>query len=479
MPRKLEMDMTSGGLFKKIVVYAVPLILANWLQLLFNAADVMVVGKFVGDNAVAAVSSNTSLINLIIGLFIGVSVGSNVMVARSIGENNAERVKRFVGLSVVLSIGVGVVLLIVGVLCARTFLTWMGCDPAVIEMATKYLTIYCIGLPVIMLYNFCSAILRAAGDTLRPLIFLVVAGVINVVLNIVLVTAFGMDVDGVAIATVVSQGVSALLCVIVLAKNKGICNLSFKYMRIYGKELKEIIHIGIPSGIGSCMFHLSNVVIQSTINSFGAAAMSGNGYAQQLEGFVYHAMYGFALTVTSFVSQNLGAGKIDRIKRATKQCVALAVGFGIIFGGIFLLLAKPLLGYLAHDPQVVDIAVNRLLIIFPIYFLCGIMDNLSHALRGLGKSVSVMIVSLAGACLFRILWIKTVFLLSPTLLTVYLSYPISWLLTLTVYIIWIVLYIKKLERTCGDTKAETPAESSTATAVETKAETPADSSVRG
>ncbi len=446
MLRKLEMDMTEGPLLKKIIIYAIPLILTNVLQLLFNAADVMIVGVFSGDDAVAAVGANSALIKLITGLFIGLSVGSNVMVARYIGKKDQEKVSRFVGMSVLVSVIVGIILLAVGIFFARTFLVWMACDPDVLDMATKYLAIYLMGMPVVMLYNFCASILRAAGDTMRPLIFLIIAGVVNVGLNVFFCTVCKMDVDGVAIATVVSQAISAVLCLIVLIRHNGIIKLRAKNLKIYWKELGEMAYIGIPSGIHSCMFSLSNVIVQSTINSFGKLVMAGNAYAQQIEGFVFQANYGVALTALSFASQNLGAGKIDRVKKSIWISVGVVTIMSVVLGGIVMLFSKSFLALFADDPKVLEAGILRINIFLSTLFLGGIMDTVSHALRGIGKSVSVIIVSLLASCAFRIGWVKLLFPMQPTLSFLYVSYPISWLLASVVYLAMFIVVIKNLQK---------------------------------
>ncbi len=444
MLRKLEMDMTQGPLLKKIIIYAIPLILTNVLQLLFNAADVMIVGVFSGDDAVAAVGANSALIKLITALFIGLSVGSNVMVARYIGKKDAEKVSRFVGMSVLVSVLVGVVLLVVGVFFARTFLVWMACDPDVLDMATKYLAIYLMGMPVVMLYNFCASILRAAGDTVRPLIFLVIAGVVNVGLNVFFCTVCKMDVDGVAIATVASQAISAVLCMIVLIRHNGIIKLRAKNLKIYWKELGEMAYIGIPSGIHSCMFAFSNVIVQSTINSFGKLVMAGNAYAQQIEGFVLQANNGVALTALSFASQNLGAGKLDRVKKSVLISVAVVAIMSLVLGGIVMLFSKSFLALFANDTAVIEAGVLRISILLSTVFLGGIMDTSSYAMRGMGKSVSVIIVSLLVSCVFRICWVKLIFPMQPTLGFLYVSYPISWFLGSVVYAAMFAVFMRKL-----------------------------------
>ena len=435
MKKNFEMNMCEGKIFGKLVVYALPLVLTNVLQLLFNAADVAVLGIFVSDDAVAAVGATGALINLIIGLFVGLSVGANVLVARFSGEQNVDSAHKTVGTSVIVSLITGVILAFIGYFFAETFLEWTKCDPDVLDMATKYLKIYFIGMPIMMLYNFCASILRAVGDTMRPLIFLIIGGVVNIGLNIFFILVLDKTVEGVAIATVVSQGISAVLSVIVLLKGKGYAKLDLKKFRIYMPELKEMVRIGLPAGLQGCVFSISNVLIQSTINTFSKMYMTANTVASQFDGFIYNAMNAVALSCLAFVSQNYGAKKFDRIRTVVRQSVLLVTVIGLVIGGGVILFSAQLCGLITDDPEIIRIAQNRLYILASTYFTCGIMDVLSNFMRGLGKSTTAMIVSLSGSCLFRIIWLKTVYLLNPTIEMVYIVYPISWVLTIGVYMI--------------------------------------------
>lgn len=435
MKKNFEMNMCEGKIFGKLVVYALPLVLTNVLQLLFNAADVAVLGIFVSDDAVAAVGATGALINLIIGLFVGLSVGANVLVARFSGEQNVDSAHKTVGTSVIVSLITGVILAVIGYFFAETFLEWTKCDPDVLDMATKYLKIYFIGMPIMMLYNFCASILRAVGDTMRPLIFLIIGGVVNIGLNIFFILVLDKTVEGVAIATVVSQGISAVLSVIVLLKGKGYAKLDLKKFRIYMPELKEMVRIGLPAGLQGCVFSISNVLIQSTINTFSKTYMTANTVASQFDGFIYNAMNAVALSCLAFVSQNYGAKKFDRIRTVVRQSVLLVTVIGLVIGGGVILFSAQLCGLITDDPEIIRIAQNRLYILASTYFTCGIMDVLSNFMRGLGKSTTAMIVSLSGSCLFRIIWLKTVYLLNPTIEMVYIVYPISWVLTIGVYMI--------------------------------------------
>lgn len=443
MKKNFEMNMCEGKIFGKLIVYALPLVLTNVLQLLFNAADVAVLGIFVSDDAVAAVGATGALINLIIGLFVGLSVGANVLVARFSGEQKVDSAHKTVGTSVIVSLLTGVILAFIGYFFAGTFLVWTNCDPDVLGMATKYLKIYFIGMPIMMLYNFCASILRAVGDTMRPLIFLIIGGVVNIGLNIFFILVLDKTVEGVAIATVVSQGISAVLSIVVLLKGKGYAKLDMKKFKIYMPELKEMIRIGLPAGLQGCVFSISNVLIQSTINTFSKTYMTANTVAGQFDGFIYNAMNAVALSCLAFVSQNYGAKKFDRIRTVVRQSVLLVTVIGLAIGGGIILFSAQLCGLITDDAEIIRIAQNRLYILASTYFTCGIMDVLSNFMRGLGKSTTAMIVSLSGSCLFRIIWLKTVYLLNPTIEMVYIVYPISWVLTIGVYMI---MYFPTLNR---------------------------------
>lgn len=445
---KHEMDLTEGSIFKKLILFALPLIATNILQLLFNVADVAVLGIFVeeGDNAVAAVGATGALINLIIGLFVGLSVGANVLVARYVGSHEKERAEHVVGMSMILSVIIGAVLAVVGYFCAYTLLSWMKCDPKVIDMATKYMQIYFIGMPIILLYNFCAAILRAVGDTLRPLIYLIVGGVVNVGLNVFFILVLHKDVEGVAIATIVSQAISSVLAIISLVKSNGYAHLDVRKLRFFKKEFADMIKIGLPSGVQGCVFSLSNVVIQSTVNSFQQQAMTGNTIAAQFDGFIYNAMFGLALACMSFVSQNLGAKNIDRIRKTVKIALLDVFVIGVVVGGIILLLARPVGSLISDDPVVLDYAWNRMLITSTTYFLCGLMDVMSNTMRGLGKTTTAMVVSISGSCLFRILWVNTMCVWFRSLETLYWVYPVSWALTFVIYVIMYFPTMRKVER---------------------------------
>ncbi len=446
MGKSFQVNMTEGGIMKKLIIYSLPLIASNILQLLFNAADIAVVGRFADKLALAAVGSTGALINLIIGLFVGLSVGANVVIAKCVGENNEEKAQNVVGVSIVISIIFGILLAIIGFIFANTFLRWMNCDKEVIDLATLYMKIYFLGMPVVMLYNYASSILRAVGDTVRPLIYLICGGVINVLLNIIFVTVFDMTVDGVALATVISQAFSAIATLITLRKSKGFCHLDYNRLKIFKTEFIEMLKIGLPAGIQGCFFSISNVIIQSSINSFNADVIAGNTIASNIDGFLYNAMVAVSLSSLAFVSQNLGAGKIDRIKKVVWSSALLVFIIGFSLGLISILFAEPLIKIYNRDPSVVLVAKERLIFLSSTYFLCGIMDVFSNSLRGLGRSTTAMVVTLTGSCLLRIVWIATVFKLKRELMIIYIIYPISWFVTACVHIALYLITIKQKEK---------------------------------
>lgn len=454
MTKKYEINMCEGPLFSKLILFAVPLMLSSILQLLYNAADVIVVGKFAGHTALAAVSSTGSLVNLITNLFIGLSVGANVATARFFGAKDDRSVYETVHTSMLLSIIGGIGVGLIGFFGARTFLGWMGSPDDVIDLATLYLKIYFLGMPASMVYNFGASILRAIGDTRRPMVYLIISGALNVALNLILVIFFDMGVAGVAIGTVASQILSAVFAVWTLVRGSDGASFRLypKQMRVYRDKLNVILRTGIPSGIQGSVFSLSNVLIQSSINSFGSVAMAGNGAAGNIEGFIYVAMNAFHHAALTFTSQNLGASNIARIKKVFGACILLVTVIGFALGAAALFFGESLLSIYDSDPEVIAFGILRMQIICLTYFFCGIMDVFAGLMRGLGNSVTPMIVSLLGACGLRILWIYTIFAMEPTLTCLYISYPVSWVVTSAAHFVCFILEMRKVERKIG-TKA--------------------------
>ena len=438
-----EIDMTSGPLLSKICMFAIPLALSGILQLLFNAADIVVVGNFAGSTALAAVGSTGALINLIVNVFIGLSVGTNVLVARYYGAGQGKDLTETVHTSITTSLVSGAILIFVGVLLAKPLLSLMGTPDDVIDQAALYMRIFFIGMPANMLYNFGAAVLRAVGDTKRPLYFLLIAGVVNVVLNLFFVIVCHMDVAGVAIATVVSQCISAVLVTLCLVKSDGPYRLDLKKLGIKKDKLLGIAKIGLPAGVQGAIFSISNVLIQSSINSFGSVAMAGSTAASNIEGFVYTAMNAFHQAALSFTGQNIGAGKHKRVGKIMGVCVFLVSVVGLVLGMSAYLFGNQLLRIYSSDPEVIAYGLERMMVICTVYFICGIMDVLVGSLRGMGYSVVPMIVSVVGVCGLRVLWIYTFFAMNHTLFNLYLSYPVSWFITGAIHFVsYLVIHHK-------------------------------------
>ena len=446
-------DLTSGPMLQKIILFSLSLAASSILQLLFNAADVVTVGRFAGSTALAAVGSNGALINLLVNLFVGLSLGANVVAARCFGARDDQGVQNTVHTAVTLGLVSGVLLAGGGFFGARGLLELMSSPEDVIDLASLYLNIYFLGMPMTMLYNFSSALLRAVGDTKRPLFCLAVAGVINVVLNLVFVILFSMSVAGVALATIISQTVSACMVTALLVKEKGPLHLDLGHLGFHAGALGQILRIGLPAGLQSTVFSLSNVVIQSAVNSFGSTIVAGNSAASNLEGFVYTAMNAFAQAAVTFTSQNMGARRYDNLDRVMRNCLLCAAVTGLVLGGGASLLGEQLLHFYSSDEAVVAAGLARMHIICTTYLLCGCMDVLASCLRGRGYSVLPMVVSLVGSCLLRLVWIATIFQLFRSTTTLYLSYPISWILTALVHLGCLLVVRHKMKQEISLTKA--------------------------
>ena len=448
-----EIDMTQGPLLPQILSFTGPLILTGILQLLYNAADVIVVGNYAGHAALAAVSSTGALINLLVNVFMGLSVGASVAVARYYGARDVISMRRAEHTAMTLALFMGIGVGVFGFLMARPLLQLMDSPPDVIDGATLYVKIYFLGMPANMIYNFGAGVLRAVGDTKRPMYYLMISGLINVLLNLLLVIVFHLDVAGVAIATVVSQVISMVLVLICLFRTRGVMQLNLSECRIDGKSVREIIRIGLPAGLQGSLFSISNVLIQSSVNSFGSLVVAGNGVASNLEGFVYTAMNAQHQAAMTFASQNYGARKPDRVRKTMWCCLGSVTVIGVAMGLVFLLLGPQLIGLYNSEPQVIEYGMIRMRIILPTYFFCGLMDVMVGQLRGVGYSVMPMVVSLTGACLLRIIWIMTIFSWDRTLTILYLSYPVSWVTTFAIHFACYWLIARKKVRALADTPA--------------------------
>ena len=460
MPIKAkEVNLTERPFLKKIILYIIPLILSGLLQCLYNAADLVIVGRFRGPGALAAVGTTGALTNLVLGLFMGLSVGAGVVVAQHIGALEYKRVSRVVHSAVALSFVLGIVMGIIGVIFSKTFLSLMGvvdsAEYSTLTQATLYLRIIFCGVPASFLYNYCASIVNATGETKKPLLILAISGVVNLILNVVLVGACGMGVEGVAIGTIAAQYLSALFILLYMRSLDNCIRFSFRKLCLDMESIKKMLVIGIPSGIQGTLFSLANVLIQSSINGFGDWVMAGNAAASNLEGFVYIAMNSVSKASLTFAGQNMGAKKYRNIKLILLQTTVCAAVIGLVMAGAILLFKEFFVGLYVSDEGIsaeayalsVDAAITRLYYILPVYFLCGIMEAFCGVIRGMGKSTVTMVFSLIGVCLLRIVWLETVFkYLLHTPEGVYLSYPVSWIVVITMDISYFVWFYRRLRR---------------------------------
>ena len=434
-------DMLSGSLWDKILMFALPLAASSMLQQLFNSADVAVVGKFTGKQALAAVGSNGPVINLLVNFFVGISVGTNVVIARYIGSGNEKRANSAAHTAVLVSVICGFVIMALGLLVSPLILNLIGTPDDFIDLAVLYLRIYFCGMPFMMLYNFCSAIFRSKGDTKKPLIYLFVSGIVNVILNLIFVIVFKMGVAGVAIATVISNMISSVLMLRSLTKEEGAIKITLKNLKIDKRNLSEIIRVGMPAGIQGMVFSISNVCVLSGLNLLGTDVVSASSAAQNYENLIYFMSNSFAQATVTFVSQNYGAGNLKRCKRA------VLIGMGLsVAASEFIVFRTPLLGIYTDDKEIIRIASQRLAVVGGTHFMCGIMDNISCCMRGLGYSLEPALISMAGACGLRVLWIYTVFKKVQTFAMLVAVYPISWFATALVLGIVCIYKFKVAEK---------------------------------
>lgn len=438
-----KVNVCEGPILKNIVLFSIPVILSGILQLLYNAADVIVVGRFAGKTALAAVGSTGSITNFVINILTGFSVGATVLTANRIGAKAYDKVKKTVNTSLAVGFAAGLIFAAAAILFTEKILTVMNTPEDVIDQAELYLKIYFAGLPVSMLYNFAAAILRAMGDTKTPFKYLAISGIVNVVLNVIFVVGFGMGVEGVAIPTVISQALSAFLCIRFLMRGNEYYKLKLNEVRIDFRILGEIVSVGLPAGIQGAVFSLSNMIIQSSINSFGSDVMAGNAAAGNLEGFVYVAMNSIHQTAVTFAGQNIGARNMKRVKHSILACLASVTVLGLVLGNLTHLFGRELLRiYTGDAPEVIEYGMIRLKYICVPYFVCGVMDVLVGSLRGMGTSLVPMLVSIAGVCGIRLVWIFTVFAAERTLDCLYISYLVSWSVTAAVQAVSCVVIYK-------------------------------------
>ncbi len=444
---KKTFDMTNGPFLKKIFIFALPLMATGLLQLLYNSADTAIVGKFAGSQALAAVGSTGSLINLIINVFIGLSMGSGVMVARHIGAGDEKRVSKSVHTAMLLGLVSGIIVAVIGFFMSGTFLKLMKVEEGVLELSTLYLKIYFMGAPGSLVYNFGASLLRASGDTKRPLYILSASGLVNVILNLILVIPFKMSVAGVAIATIVSQYMTAIIVVICLLRTSSMLRLSPKKLRFDKLELKCIIRIGVPAGLQSSLFSISNVIIQSAVNSFGAVAMAGIAAGSQFDGYIYVCTNAVAQTTMTFTSQNIGAAKYKNINKVYRYCFLAASVISIVLSAAGFFLRNEIVWLFAKEPEVIELGAQRLALVIPFYIFCSLQDVAAGQIRGMGKSIEPMILSLFGTCIIRLMWIFLILPEGHSLMDIYWAYPISWFATFVLLNILYFITLKKLIKT--------------------------------
>ena len=452
-----NIDMVNGPLFSGIIRYTIPIMLTSLLQLLFNAADLVVVGRYCGSISVGAVSATSALTNLIVTFFMGLSIGAGVTVAHGLGGQQDEAVHRTVHTALPTAVIGGAVLSVIGIRFADEFLLMMKTPENVLRLSAVYMRIYFAGMIFVMVYNFCASILRAAGDTKSPLIYLTIAGVLNVILNVIFVLYFQMNVAGVALATTISQGVSAVLVVIALTKRTDACRLMLRKVRFYKEQFWKMVRIGLPAGIQGSLFSISNVMVQSSINSFNSDALiSGNGSAASIEGFVYVIMNSFHQTAINFVGQNTGARRFDRIKKIFALCLGYVAIFGFAAGSAVWYFGRELLSiYITDSPEAIAYGLTRFQYVALPYFMCGLMDVSTGALRGLGSSFTSMAISVLCICGMRVVWIYTIFQIPQyhTPESLYTSYLVSWVLTFLVQSLAFATIYKKITRLDKQTSA--------------------------
>lgn len=449
LARKNETDMTKGSLFKKLIIFTFPIILTNVMQFLFNVADMAVLGIMPsgGDTSVAAVGSTASLVSLVTCLFVGLSIGGQVVLSRKIGEGNVEGARKTVGTAIIISLISGVILVAIGIPLARVLLKLMKCPDSIIDLATLYLVIYFSGMPAVLMYNFLSSIMRAVGDSMRPMIILAVSGILNVGLNVFFMAVFKMNVQGVAIGTVVSQLFSAIVLLILVLKNKGYARLEKKYFRIDKTAFKEILKVGIPSGVNSALYAVSNMLIQSAVNSFGEMCVAGNSSAYQIDNVIYiSGCSSVGISCMTALAQNVGAGNVKRAKQSFFYACLISLCICVVLGTVATLLSNQINGIFVDSPQALEYAFTRTLIRCPFMFLCGFYEVTCNSLKAIGKATQAMIVSFFGACVFRVVWVLTVCKIYNSYALLQISYPISHLLVSVVCFIILWRNIKKIER---------------------------------
>ena len=443
---KFEIDMCNGSIMDKLISFSLPLMVSGILQLAFNAVDIIVVGRFSGSQALAAVGSTTALINVFANLFIGISLGANVLAARFYAAGKVREMSVTVHTSITLALISGIMMAVIGVLLATWALESMGTPDDVIGQSALYMRIYFMGMPFFMLYNYGAAILRAIGDTKRPLIFLIISGIANAALNMILVILFHMGVAGVAIGTIISQLISCVLVLTCLYRSEGSYQLRFSKLKINGAYMEQIFQVGVPAGIQSTVINLSNALLQSSVNSFGSIAMAGYTAANNMLGFLYMSVNSITQACMSFTSQNYGVGKLKRMDKVLRDCVVLSISIAAVLGGLAYCFGPQILTVYTSDPKVINCGMEILAYTSITYFLCGIMDLFPGALRGMGYSAVPMVLSVIGTVGTRIVWVFGIFPNHRSLSVLFVSYPVSWILTIVLQVVCFYFVRKRVHQ---------------------------------
>lgn len=443
---KYEIDMCNGSILDKLVSFSIPLMLSGILQLLFNAVDIIVVGQFTGNEALAAVGSTTALINVFVNLFIGISLGASVLAARFYATGQEKEMTETVHTSITLALISGIAMGIIGVIAAKGALELMDTPDNVLNLSTLYMRIYFMGMPFFMLYNYGAAILRAIGDTKRPLIFLIISGIANAALNMILVILFHMGVAGVAIGTIISQLISCVLVLTCLYRSEGSYQLRFSKLKINGAYMEQIFQVGVPAGIQSTVINLSNALLQSSVNSFGSIAMAGYTAANNMLGFLYMSVNSITQACMSFTSQNYGVGKLKRMDKVLRDCAILSISIAAVLGGLAYCFGPQILTIYTSDPKVINCGMEILAYTSITYFLCGIMDLFPGALRGMGYSAVPMVLSVIGTVGTRIVWVFGIFPNHRSLSVLFVSYPVSWILTIVLQVVCFYFVRKRVHQ---------------------------------
>lgn len=443
---RFEIDMCNGSIMDKLISFSLPLMVSGILQLAFNAVDIIVVGRFSGSQALAAVGSTTALINVFTNLFIGISLGANVLAARFYAAGKDREMSETVHTSITLALISGITMAVIGVLLAKWALEIMGTPDDVIGQSALYMRIYFMGMPFFMLYNYGAAILRAIGDTKRPLIFLIISGIANAALNMTLVILFHMGVAGVAIGTIISQLISCVLVLTCLYRSEGSYQLRFSKLKINGAYMEQIFQVGVPAGIQSTVINLSNALLQSSVNSFGSIAMAGYTAANNILGFLYMSVNSITQACMSFTSQNYGVGKLKRMDKVLRDCVILSISIAAVLGGLAYSFGPQILTVYTSDPKVINCGMEILAYTSITYFLCGIMDLFPGALRGMGYSAVPMVLSVIGTVGTRIVWVFGIFPNHRSLSVLFVSYPVSWIITIVLQVVCFYFVRKRVHQ---------------------------------